>query len=572
MRDRGKSGADEDVPRAYRGSVVDASEVLGHEDQLTLIDEDSDHIDQGGSASIDDTHESDQSSVSLRATVRPEASDRSAQSTLQSAGQSDTGVSSPDDGNAIPGHVPDAHGYRPPEPPGSSQPSGFRPRLDPLFYLIIGIAAAGLFLCLYALITQNDAYFEREYQQLQKESAALQARLAASAELQADLFAANQRALENKSQTQAVMEEERKKSLNLPADATVIAPVSEPEKTSPVEETTPEAVSDNPVAEVVAEPMVIEPDVVSMDQERVNDTVDPALVLLQQEVDALRDTLSRQEKIINRLERDNRDLNADRQTVSVQPPESDPVSTPVIESQSTKVAVTAIPVDTGRVADQAKTELNAVVTSVVSQSTPSLVTPLQNASEEVGDLINQGYLAYQSKDYNASADFYGKALEFDPYSRDANLGVAAIAQLNGDASLAADRYRHLLTLDPTDEIAFSALLNLSSVGGQGSIIEFELLQHAENIRETPALYAILGNYYSRQKRWQKASEFYAVALNRGAATPDYLFNYAVSLDNEGRPELAAEYYSQALEVVDSVPFSFDADAAKQRLESLNTAR
>ena len=130
----------------------------------------------------------------------------------------------------------------------------------------------------------------------------------------------------------------------------------------------------------------------------------------------------------------------------------------------------------------------------------------------------------------------------------------------------------MLTLDPADEVAFSALLNLSSVGGQGSIIEFELLQHAENNREAPALYAILGNYYSRQQRWPKASELYAVALNRGAVTPDYLFNYAVSLDNEGRRELAAEYYSQALKVMQSAPFSFDADAASQRLESLNTAR
>ena len=39
MRDRGKSGLDGEESRTYRGTVVDASEVLGSDDQLSLVAE-----------------------------------------------------------------------------------------------------------------------------------------------------------------------------------------------------------------------------------------------------------------------------------------------------------------------------------------------------------------------------------------------------------------------------------------------------------------------------------------------------------------------------------------------------
>ena len=579
MRDRGKSGLDGEESRTYRGTVVDASEVLGSDEQLTLVAEDLAGEKPAYSASVNG---SDQTRGPYPESERPAVSDQPGHSGTHATHKHEPDVTSTVYADSV--HQPasdDGRGYPSAGPAVHRESRRFRAGLDPLFYLIIGIAAAGLFLCLYALITQNDAYFEREYQQLQKESAALQARLAASAELQADLFAANQRALENNVPLDPGIAVEPTVNIERPAEAAVLANASQPATPASAEEITPEVVADEVPIDVFPDPPLAESAPPGVEENSVVETVNPAFLELQQEVVALRETLNRQEEIINRLERDNRELNIDRQTEPARPSNSEPAVDSVLPSQSSPADATATSSHieqsgtqaTAQATSSANAESDSVVTtSVVPQNPTSLASPVQNADEKVGDLIRQGYLAYQSKNYNASADSYGKALEFDPYNRDANLGVAAIAQLNGDNKLAADRYRHLLTLDPADETAFSALLNLSGGGGEGAIIEFELLQHAENTRDAPSLYVILANYYSRQQRWSKASDLYAVALKGGVANADYLFNYAVSLDNEGRSEQAVEYYSQALMLMDGEPFSFDAEAVRQRLKSLRATQ
>lgn len=468
--------------------------------------------------------------------------------------------------------------------------------LDPLFYLIVGVAAVGLFACLYALITQNDAYFEREYQQLQKESVALQARLAASTRFEAALTAAASAQKETTAPaasvtpttTPSASQETVTEDLVAQVDSDIQTPAAsvaippEPNVEVVIPEVTANVVASQSDQQQMTAAESSSVEATAITATRIDDAAsnnvtsddasarDTALALLRREVENLRAAMSSQDQKISRLEQDNLELTSivgqSKVNTMVDVPELLP-SIPQVEAPIT------------RPSDTLQTEAMVVASEqsiLVSQPNPTvsiiekpvLYTPQSGTDTEIMELVQQGYLAYQAKDFNAASGFYGKALEFDPYDRDTNLGVAATAQAMGDFKLAEDRYRHLLTLDPADEVAFSALLNLSVAGDQGAIIEYELAQHVVYVNNPQELYAILGNYYSQQQRWSKAESAYAIASSGSISNPDFLFNYAVTLDNLGRTSQAAEYYSQALVGINNASYSFDAEAVRLRLQSL----
>ena len=188
------------------------------------------------------------------------------------------------------------------------------------------------------------------------------------------------------------------------------------------------------------------------------------------------------------------------------------------------------------------------------------------AGDDSNQLVSQAYDAYQMQNYQQALSFYQRAVQFDPYHRDAILGIAASAQLLGNYGLAEQHFRRLLSLEPQDTAAFSGLLNLPS--NNGGITELELLQHATQHGSPAALFAILGNYLARNVRWSEAESAYATALKQDADNADYLFNYAVVLDNLARHRESIHYYSRALEAATAGLFSFDRQSAEKRLESL----
>ncbi len=585
IRNQSKSPSG-DGARAYKGKIVDAGDVLGPRVGPQLVDESEELLIHPSSV---DNNASTQPSSGAATDPHVDLTNYSDQQQQVASRSSeplpntvDTQTYFADNGEGSAPALPDRASTNVEiDQPSMSHRSAFSFRnLDPLFYLIVGIAAVGLFVCLYALITQNDAYFEREYQQLQKESAALQARLAASARLGAALTAATA------AQTDTIVAAETVvPALETSPDDVVETPVTRIESPDPeaprvpvVEIQTPEpeiAVSEVTAAD--AQPPTENPQQVGVAEQSSGDSV---LLLLQQEMESLRAAITSQDEKISRLEQDNFELTS---ILGSSPVEESVVSEPA--SQVVSQVVPQAPTESVSQAVSRPVSSTAEASVVVdntpatpSQSSPSvsikesprLEAPVSASETEMTDLVKQGYLAYHAENFTKASSFYGKALEFDPYDRDANLGVAATAHALSDFKLAEDRYRHLLTLDPVDEVAFSALLNLSSSGGQGSTIEFELEQHAQYVNDSQQLYAILGNYYSHKKRWVDAEKFYAIAVQGGTNNPDYWFNYAVALDNLGRTERAAEYYSQALSAIDSAPYSFDEIVARQRLQSLLT--
>ncbi len=401
--------------------------------------------------------------------------------------------------------------------------------LDVLFYIIIGVASLSLFGSVYVLLTQNDAFIEREYALLQKESNALDARLKA-------LTRSNNPLPANTATMVAA-----------PADATddtassiINSATTEPAATAvAVTSTTVAQSAGAAVDEAAVQP--VSPEVPVAARQAVD------LISLQNELAALKSELAVQGGQLLQLIDENKAL---RQ--ATQKP-ADP------QTPGTSAVVTLKEISANRIDS---------VQAPVADS--PVVTAAKNPAVEDSNLIQQAYRAYQASDYEYAGRLYNRALQLDPYDRDANLGVAASARQLGDLSVAEDRYRHLLSLDPQDPTAFSALLNLRSLSNE---VESDLTLHAQRaFRAQPALaaplYAALGNYYSRTSRWSDSRWAYTRALAGAGGEADYLYNLAVVLDNMGEYRQAIQHYARAISATATSSYSFDDTQAQIRLNAL----
>ena len=213
------------------------------------------------------------------------------------------------------------------------------------------------------------------------------------------------------------------------------------------------------------------------------------------------------------------------------------------------------------VADEAENNNHPSVTTE-----PSADNESKSRLDNVSRLVANGDSAYTGGDYPDARDWYDRAVQLDPFNRDANLGVASAAIALGQNNLAVDRYRHLLTLNADDAEAFSAMLALSATSG---MIETELLAHITTKADQPALlYSIAGQYYGQAGRWQEANAMFAGCLaSAGDMTPaDCYFNLAVSFEHTAMPDKALEYYLQALNTHTGA--TFEPEVVQRRIRAL----
>ena len=207
---------------------------------------------------------------------------------------------------------------------------------------------------------------------------------------------------------------------------------------------------------------------------------------------------------------------------------------------------------------------NRSVDILATQSASTDVKPL---AAEMKRLVVNGYNAYIAGNHVLARDLYSQALQLNPFDRDANLGVAASATALGQYKLAADRCRHLLSINADDQEAFSAMLGLSETS---TMIETELLTHIEkNANEPAILYSIVGHYYAQANRWSQASEMFIKSLASVKDMPppaDYYFNLAVSLEHAAQPDRALEYYLQALSTPNGA--TFEREVVQRQLREL----
>ena len=192
-----------------------------------------------------------------------------------------------------------------------------------------------------------------------------------------------------------------------------------------------------------------------------------------------------------------------------------------------------------------------------------------DAPEEAVDAtLQEGYRAYQAGDFASARAAYVRALQSNYRSRDALLGMAAIAVRQGRPEEAERFYRKQLEFDPLDEVAKAGLTGIAR--GMGTRERETALR---NLGEAPASNAQtavqLGNLYASEKRWADAQQQYFRALTLEPGNPDHAFNLAVSLEHLDQPKLALDYYQKAQTLAAQRKPAFDPAELKTRIEALS---
>lgn len=186
--------------------------------------------------------------------------------------------------------------------------------------------------------------------------------------------------------------------------------------------------------------------------------------------------------------------------------------------------------------------------------------------DAITPLLQAAYRAYRSGDLTTAQRDYGDVLQRDDKNRDALLGLAAIAQQQGQDPLAAQYYGQLLALDPRDALANAGMSALGKGSQPDKESRLKLL--LEQQPQSAALHFALGNLYAEQSRWPEAQQAYFDAYSLQPDAAQYAYNLAVGLDHLGQGKLASQYYRRALQLDASGNANFDHSQTQQRLDEL----
>ncbi len=192
------------------------------------------------------------------------------------------------------------------------------------------------------------------------------------------------------------------------------------------------------------------------------------------------------------------------------------------------------------------------------------ITPARIQADPV---LESAYQAFNADDPVRARDNYQQVLRNDPDNRDALLGLAAVEMQAKHYNAAANIYTQLLTLDPRDAYAESALIGL-----KGEIDPLSAESRLKNMiaaqPNASFLQFTLGNQYAAQGRWADAQRAYFRAYAGDPEHPDFAYNLAVSLDQLHQSKPALEYYRRALTLAAGHPVTFDRAQVSKRVSQL----
>jgi Flp pilus assembly protein TadD len=191
-------------------------------------------------------------------------------------------------------------------------------------------------------------------------------------------------------------------------------------------------------------------------------------------------------------------------------------------------------------------------------------------TDGISPVLMDAYQAYQRGDYVSASQGYREVLSRDTHNRDALLGLAAIAQQQGQDETAQHYYRQLLVLNPRDPAAHAALSSYTPDGADNTESRLKKLLYEQP--QSAALHFALGNHFAEQSGWGEAQQHYFDAHTLEPSNAQFAFNLAVSLDHLGQHKLAARYYQQALQLDTTGNSGFDHAQAQQRLNELTPAQ
>lgn len=185
--------------------------------------------------------------------------------------------------------------------------------------------------------------------------------------------------------------------------------------------------------------------------------------------------------------------------------------------------------------------------------------------------VLSAYRAFRDGDLKTALKLYQQALAEDPFSRDAVMGLAAIAATERDYAKAAYYYKQLLDYDPTDGSAFEGLVGLPDSGLDLVDMESRLRNYLSVNPDSVRGQARLGRVMARQKRWHEAQDAFFNAHRLDPDKAAYALNVAIALDHLRKYSAARRYYEQAVMLASrkGVSSGINLASARQRLDALS---
>ena len=184
--------------------------------------------------------------------------------------------------------------------------------------------------------------------------------------------------------------------------------------------------------------------------------------------------------------------------------------------------------------------------------------------------VAAGYEALRRGDLEAARRSYAAAASSDLANLDATLGLATVEARTGRREQATALYRRALEIDPRNATALAGLAAMNDQA-RPEALEERLTRDIGEHPQSAALRYLLGNLHASQGRWSLAQAAYFDAYRLDPASPDILYNLAVSLDHLGQARPAADYYARALEAARGQPATFDPRAVERRLGEIREA-
>lgn len=202
---------------------------------------------------------------------------------------------------------------------------------------------------------------------------------------------------------------------------------------------------------------------------------------------------------------------------------------------------------------------------------PDTVIRLSTKSRKPDESMETAHAAFTRGETGLARSIWLKTLQSDSRNSNALHGLAAIAQQEGKPEQAVALYRRVLEVDPKDAVAYAGLLSITTPVDVRQT-ESQLKGLLAEQPNSPHLNFALGNLYMGDSRWAEAQQAFFKAHVADPASPDYLYNLAVSLDHLHQAGLATQYYARALVAAKSQNAAFDPAQAEERMKALQAGK
>ncbi len=224
----------------------------------------------------------------------------------------------------------------------------------------------------------------------------------------------------------------------------------------------------------------------------------------------------------------------------------------------------------GNKVSDARSEItDSAQTAAISQTAEksfSVAATGEYVSDDAIGTLNDAYLAYERNDYEAAEAGYRRALLIAPMHPNALEGLAAVLIIKGAAEESVQYYEMLLSVDPNNIAAATALLGRQHEFTPADI-ETQIKQLIQRYPTSAHLHFVLGSSHAAKSRWPDARAAYDKAHRLDAENADYMYNLAVSFEHLGRLREARFFYESALTVMND-NFGMDRSVVAERLSAL----